>query len=107
MILRLALFEFSTTTRPPIPPKKDASRLPATLTYGYLIISGKMTDTSPPLSNSSVTPSPSSAVLAAQASSRQERSKYAVTIENYRLWVLIAKPREQLLDVKKFVISAP
>lgn len=42
MILRLALFEFSVTTRPRIPPKKDASRLPATLTYGYLIISGKI-----------------------------------------------------------------
>lgn len=35
MFLRLALFEFSVTTRPHIPPKKDACRLPATLTYGF------------------------------------------------------------------------
>lgn len=35
MFLRLALFEFSVTTRPHILPKKDACRLPATLTYGF------------------------------------------------------------------------
>lgn len=35
MFLRLALFEFSVTTRPHNPPKKDACRLPATLTYGF------------------------------------------------------------------------
>jgi hypothetical protein len=57
MFLRLALFEFSVTTRPHIPPKKDASRLPATLTYGF-DHQRNMTDTSPSHQTPPSLPSP-------------------------------------------------
>lgn len=85
MFLRLALFEFSVTTRPHIPPKKDACRLPATLTYGFDHQRKILTVTSL-LHKSNQPPSlPSALTCSPRSPSEQptERSKCAATIENY------------------------
>jgi hypothetical protein len=68
----------------------------------------KMTDTSPSHQTPPSLPFASSAVLAARASSPQERSKRATPIENYRKYGRHGKVREAARWAWKCVVlSAP